>query len=939
MAAAVIFLGCAKNEITEMLPKNGNLSFSLSMANAQNTRAAEVTDITLQGGGGIKLYAYQNVSGMWGKWFDDQLTYSGGWGIASKRFSNAAPSQFVAYYPHNIANLTEEMGFGTATFTAGSYPRFTYSITDESGSLEDLVAALTLLSAGEQAVNLKMRHLLSQINFAVKGDARKTITVNNITINGVYSKGVYTFDGDPSATIPTIGTWGSLNTAISYNYSIACAATGGNTIPVDVSGGIYVLGDGGNAAVGSGVYYYVGESWGTGYTPATGVKPTGLNNSLMLLPQTFTAGSGSQVVIQYEIDGVVQPNFVIDLGAFNINWQPNMRYVYLMEYGSSGTPFTVTVSMAPWDDAKPVDLPNHQMMPSNDEMNKTGNLKITGTLAANAGWDMSSYEFLGIANMVWGPGNIQTLDFTSMSFGTGSPYNITLTLPTGLVASGTGITGTAPKYIISSTAGIITIRNNSFYNNAAALMGAVTDGSAAGATFGFGGNGSAIDLADYDMSAIAPNATLSVAFQYDIPQGRYIDKMQPVTAGSPWLWNNTTYTATYTAPPDNQEVKMPTTVQFNSMNAGETWHVASAGKNPSARTANLPYALAWSFMTDYGYYYNSLPNIGNAFYFDFSNVNFNGNSIQLSVPLGYAATHGVDAVSGATSIQVGANSKVMVYNRSSYNAPGLLQSAVEGGDYQSNSNYATNGFQFAYLDNGVNLDPTSYDMSNVKSGRVSIAFLGAAPQQIITLRMQPRNQTSDWTWNAATKTAEYSAPLNNQEIQQPTVGQLNNASSAGEVTWYVASGGKTYNLSRTAVVTSNKTWNYASLRFEQGKSITLDFTNVAFGSYSISIIPPSYYDISATTTTGSPITITNNSVYTTARDLYAAIAKSDGTGVFYFSGNGMVVTFNNGGNPDWNPIISTAGTKVIFLDSPPQYSGSWTWTLEGNIATCNTTYP
>lgn len=831
IAIIALITGCAKNDISDTLPKDGSLVFSLSTSNAQNTRTAELSNNLLESkanirGRGIALYAYQNANSTWNKWFTDELTYNSGWGINSIRFTNVNQTRYVSYWPlATQSSMLTEVGttFADAHFTPGSYPQFVYNINHNDGSPDDLVAAVTSVDAGRQSVNIQMRHLLSQINFAVMGGSGKEITIKNIGINGVYSTATYTFDGNGTG-VP--GEWGNYGWTDNFEggtfypaqpgYGYAYDLSAGTTVPANATGAVYVLGDGGNAAVGTGAYYWNGTAWGTGFTPSNGVKPTGLSNSLMVLPQRFVDSNpdDTEIVIEYTIDGGAISSFQnIPLNSFNIDWQQGMRYVYLFEYVPAGDNFDITVSITPWGEPNAIPITGVRLMPSQGAMDAgTGStVSINGELLDDEVWDMTDYAFTGIANI---PSSTIRLDFSNCT--SVESKTITLILPDGITATQTTISP-------DGTTQTVTITNNAFYNDAAALQSAV-ETTTNSPVFGFCGNGSAIDLTGYDMSTIAPGASVAVTFLANIPSSTYTNKMTPA---SNWSWNAVTYTATYTSPV-NGAIVMPTLAQMNGMFPGQSWYLASAGKYapPASRTATFSLSSIWDFVTA-GHTFPLLTNIGDKFTFNFSNVTFGGNSLTLRVPLGFAMD--VDAYSGATTV-ITTGSSVTVTNKTTYSNSVALQTAVTSGTY-------TNGVNFGYIANATNIDLTDYDMSAAgTANRITVAFFDWAPQNALTAKMSPRSPTSLWWWNSSTKRATY---MNTTANTIPTAGHINAIESGGGITF------------AASTLVAVQAWDISGYAFTQlaaGGSFTLNFSNVDFNI--IPVINPLGYTIALTLPAG-----------------------------------------------------------------------------------------
>lgn len=384
-ACALLATSCNKNDIIESLAQNeGRLSFNTALG--KQTKAAELMNTSLQtaantASNGIALYTYQETAtaGTYTRWFNDSLYYSGGsWAITSTRFRNPAATKYVTYFPKG--NVTEVTGsFAGATFaTADKTPQFKYTIQSVD-SQEDLVAGITSVAANKTDIVVGMRHILSQVNFGVKGYKGAQIAISNIVIKNVFNSATYTYkqeDAYPLGTWSAFGTDATATAATAtYNYAKQGGAVPVNKANVEsvVTGDVYIFGDGGNYGPGktAGIWYPVGASnaWVEGNNVA--LPAAGMSNSLMLMPQDFRAATNlnnkdAYVTFNYtivDIDGALVANnatgqFKLDFTATNASayasqWQQNLRYVYIIDFTEFLTDnklaFKVDVQTYPWE--------------------------------------------------------------------------------------------------------------------------------------------------------------------------------------------------------------------------------------------------------------------------------------------------------------------------------------------------------------------------------------------------------------------------------------------------------------------------------------------------------------------------------------------------------------------------------------------------------------
>ena len=93
--------------------------------------------------------------------------------------------------------------------TAAGYPKFEYAVKAVD-SQEDLVAANVINQVkSESAISLPFQHLLTQVNFTIKGDVADFIyTVSKLVIKGAKDKATFTLT---EAALWGLGvTWQSL---------------------------------------------------------------------------------------------------------------------------------------------------------------------------------------------------------------------------------------------------------------------------------------------------------------------------------------------------------------------------------------------------------------------------------------------------------------------------------------------------------------------------------------------------------------------------------------------------------------------------------------------------------------------------------------------------------------------------------------------------------
>lgn len=627
-ACALIITGCARHEVVETVPiDDGPLNFSTGIGK-QSTKTAELMNLTLQASAnsklnGIALQTYQEVapnSNKFTSWFQDNVWYSGGkWAIETTRFRNKAKTKYITYFPKAGVD-TVDGTFASADFqTPGKFPQLTYTVGATSLSTDqvDLIAGITEIDENKTDIVLAMRHILSQVNFGTVGYSGANIMIRNIKIVDVFNSGTYTYGAVDQADL---GEWTKHGTAGTetdrtagydyYTYTNVADAVGLNAHPtVDweaTKGAIYAFGDGGNAGPGrsSDKLYPIGTNPDPIWANAHATDPTGLANSLILMPQDFK-GTDAKVTFEYMITDaddayvVGGPNptdwekgeFRLDFSIggtpgtdYMSRWDPNFRYLYLIDFtdflDGIALTFSVDVETNPWLNHDGGDGGVTVMVagqPTQSNMNaeafdsgKTWYIATQSQTAPNGQqwaqvvrheeWNLDAYDFTQI-----GQNQSFTLNFENVIFNTsvtnvdgtpnanGTPTVITLTLPVRYTpVAGTGISmaphGTLPNVWLikdgkETAAATITITNSNVeYSTPTALQAAIESVTVSGAP-DLVYKGSKIP----DLKGMEPTALTT---KDDVVTVKFKKAIPTITAGDGakgnWKWNPLTKTATWT---------------------------------------------------------------------------------------------------------------------------------------------------------------------------------------------------------------------------------------------------------------------------------------------------------------------------------------------------------------------------------------------------------
>lgn len=209
--AAVAMASCSENEEFENVSTTNQIKFGTVVK--AGTKAEVIT------AGNLKTFtvnAYKTTAGMG---TDVQLST----GFMDNVEVTKSPSEWQYtgnYYWPSSGKLQffATSPAQTLDITTAGYPKFEYTVKAVTGQ-EDLVAANVINQIkSESAITLPFQHLLTQVNFSIKGSTPDfTYTVSKLVIKGAKDKATFTFDGSA-----TVGAWSSLVESVSgvtYEYA------------------------------------------------------------------------------------------------------------------------------------------------------------------------------------------------------------------------------------------------------------------------------------------------------------------------------------------------------------------------------------------------------------------------------------------------------------------------------------------------------------------------------------------------------------------------------------------------------------------------------------------------------------------------------------------------------------------------------------------------
>ncbi|WP_455963343.1 fimbrillin family protein [Bacteroides bouchesdurhonensis] len=315
--AAMAFTSCSQNEEFEAQNQKEQIGFSSVVG--KSIRAAEADKTALESNG-FQLYAYNTGltkidavqdAGLT-EFFKGPVSHTtGSWELSSTYYWPIGENiQFFGYSPANTASTTS----WNATKAS---PSFEYTIKDVNAQ-EDLLAAAvydkcktTNTTMGN--VNLLFNHILTQINFAVKGkDSGFKYNVASITLKDVPNKGIYTF---ASASKENVNEW----------------ANGAWEI-IDASS---------NKAD-----YVYGATYGE-ITDTGSSALEGANLGLMLLPNSDVSAIKVEVVYSVTVSGKKVFDGTKEV-ALKGAWGVGKKILYTLTLPSGAEEFTFTADTSTW---------------------------------------------------------------------------------------------------------------------------------------------------------------------------------------------------------------------------------------------------------------------------------------------------------------------------------------------------------------------------------------------------------------------------------------------------------------------------------------------------------------------------------------------------------------------------------------------------------------
>lgn len=313
IAAVATITSCSQNEEFENQGQEAEISFN-SVIN-KSTRAAIIENAKFSS---FTVSGYRTAEKMTSETqlatgFMDDVKVSkgeGGWSqVGTFYWPATAYVSFFATSPEQTLDITTKAGF----------PTFNYTVGATAEQVDLLAANLINQQKEDNKVTLGFRHLLTQVNFSIKGDTEDfKYVISKLEISGVGTTATYSFDG----AVGTVGTWGNTTSNGEYSYDIE--ATPKEIIVTDIAS-------------------------------STELEVTG-TSLFMLIPQTLTASA--KVSITYyaipkdktdSLDRTFEGTKTVELGT-STKWEANKKVRYTLVLSSDAKSIEIgEPTVTAWD--------------------------------------------------------------------------------------------------------------------------------------------------------------------------------------------------------------------------------------------------------------------------------------------------------------------------------------------------------------------------------------------------------------------------------------------------------------------------------------------------------------------------------------------------------------------------------------------------------------
>lgn len=212
VVAAMAFTSCSQNEEFENAGQNAEISFNSIISKSARAAIVENDDFKSFTVNGYRTIKVLTADSLLKAGFMDNVPVAkngNNWEQTGTFYWPAtAYVSFFATSPAQTLNIASQ-----------GYPKFEYTVGDIDSQADLLAANLINQTKSDNKVTLGFRHLLTQVNFSIKGDTKDfKYVISKLKISGVSSTATYSFDGNES----TVGSWGNQGNADqSYEYTFS----------------------------------------------------------------------------------------------------------------------------------------------------------------------------------------------------------------------------------------------------------------------------------------------------------------------------------------------------------------------------------------------------------------------------------------------------------------------------------------------------------------------------------------------------------------------------------------------------------------------------------------------------------------------------------------------------------------------------------------------
>lgn len=212
VAAVATFASCSQNEEFENVGQKAEIGFNSVISKSTRAAIVENDDFKSFTVNGYRTAAEITTSTQLEGGFMDDVP------VAKDAQDNSWKQTDTFYWPANgyVSFFATSPAQSLDIKTVG-YPKFEYTVGAIDTQKDLLAANLKNQQKTDSKVALAFRHLLTQVNFAVKGDTKGfNYVISKLEITGVNTTATFTFDG----VAGTVGGWSAASTVGSYTYDL-----------------------------------------------------------------------------------------------------------------------------------------------------------------------------------------------------------------------------------------------------------------------------------------------------------------------------------------------------------------------------------------------------------------------------------------------------------------------------------------------------------------------------------------------------------------------------------------------------------------------------------------------------------------------------------------------------------------------------------------------